>query len=993
MADDIGSIVGYLKLDRSDWNRGFDEAEARADSLKAHSPRIDIHVDVAAALAALKAVQVEEKKVADANVKVKSTAKDASGSDGLGAIVQAALLIGPAIGPIAGAAVGAAGALGFMGITGILALKGIQNQLNESTVAGADYREGVTELNTMLQQLEATAAGGVLGGFNSAVAQARDLFPDLNGEVAYFGVKLGDIVSHVLPGLIDGLHTLEPLFQFVAEGLDHGAQKFQSWSAASGGLAKFGAYAESVLPQVVATLSDVVQMVIKLGTAFSSTGVTVLSVLDDMAQLINAIPLPVLQALAVAVETGVVSWKLYQGLTFVSNFYDKVTAKMAANTAANAANTATAEANATAQASLSAAQGTAYAAADALAAAEADLAAANELAETQAAALTEVTYTLGAGFEANAEAAYAYEVALAAQADAAAAAATAAAGLSEANAALAVSEDAVAESGAAAGVGVSAAFGPVGIIVGVAAAALAVFGLANAHSANDTLQNVQAVQSLTSALEASSGALDQNVRDQVIKTLADKNAYAQATQLGISQKTLTDAALGNVAAQQEVAKATQAATVAGNVQTTGLGNAVIGNDALSQSLRTQQDEDKKKAKTAGDLTKTMTDQAGVFADATQRQADYAAAGGTVNAALATQAATLQGHAAILGATADDYAAATTAMAQTTAQTAQQTLAFQLENNAAGLVNAALQTMAGQNLSVAQAQTAADQAVMSATDSLRKNKGVVNEHTKAGLEDRQAIEGAASALRAKLSADAAAGDSSAQATKKYNDSSAALLAQIGRLDGTKSAAYKYAQQILKIPTVAKTQADFDADAATKYIAAYAAKVRSIPVSVQLSVGVNGDAIIAGGQQSQRNSQIPKAARAAGGPIGEVHGPGSHVSDSVRAINTATGGQVALSDGEYIETAASAAINSAALAAANRGAKLAVVGPSVSSPAAAAVRASYAQTAPAAVPPAQSMPSTLVIVDADGVLMGRMQVAVDQSLGHVARQIGYINGKAT
>jgi hypothetical protein len=104
------------------------------------------------------------------------------------------------------------------------------------------------------------------------------------------------------------------------------------------------------------------------------------------------------------------------------------------------------------------------------------------------------------------------------------------------------------------------ATGPVGIAIGVAAAAIAIgtkgFGLfgGSAHA------QIKPVQALTDAITADGDAVGKLTTAQLNNTLQSKGAYDAGIKLGLSQRTILQAALGNAAAQKEVRAATDAAT-------------------------------------------------------------------------------------------------------------------------------------------------------------------------------------------------------------------------------------------------------------------------------------------------------------------------------------------------------------------------------------------------------------------------------------------------
>lgn len=317
---------------------------------------------------------------------------------------------------------------------------------------------------------------------------------------------------------------------------------------------------------------------------------------------------------------------------------------------------------------------------------------------------------------------------------------------------------------------------------------------------------------------------------------------------------------------------TTVATVINNVESAA--NKLGGNKGIADAYKT--------ATLVGvDAAKAVNFVGGLFGGGSKKPDTTASDAATAAAARASAAAAIQAAsnaavAATLGVTADAYGTAKTAADQQASSTAQATLQMQLQNNAAGLLNQALNSLSGQNLSVAQAQTAMDSAILTGTQTLEKNKGTLDEHTQAGIEDRQALEGMASALRGKAQADAAAGDSTEKVTATYNANADALLAQIAKTDGAGSSAYLYAQQLLKIPPVVKTQVDLDADAAKAAIAALTARI-----ALGVSINVNGISVDSTG----KGFGLVKAAAAGG----YITGPGTGTSDSIAAR---------LSNGEFV-----------------------------------------------------------------------------------------------
>lgn len=93
--------------------------------------------------------------------------------------------------------------------------------------------------------------------------------------------------------------------------------------------------------------------------------------------------------------------------------------------------------------------------------------------------------------------------------------------------------------------GVGLAAGGIGAVLTVASIAFGMF-LREQQKAADIAQEY------TGALEASAGAIDENVRATAAKTLGDQGALEAAEKLGLSMDTVTDAALGNADAMDTV---------------------------------------------------------------------------------------------------------------------------------------------------------------------------------------------------------------------------------------------------------------------------------------------------------------------------------------------------------------------------------------------------------------------------------------------------------
>lgn len=121
--------------------------------------------------------------------------------------------------------------------------------------------------------------------------------------------------------------------------------------------------------------------------------------------------------------------------------------------------------------------------------------------------------------------------------------------LSEGLLGLATRLDAVAPRAATAMTGIAALgetfAGPLGIAMAAATIGLGLLANAQQQAAQRAQAHASMVQSLSSALQQSSGVIDANVRSQVAQQIQSDKSYSTFQSLGISLSQLTDIALGN----------------------------------------------------------------------------------------------------------------------------------------------------------------------------------------------------------------------------------------------------------------------------------------------------------------------------------------------------------------------------------------------------------------------------------------------------------------
>lgn len=110
----------------------------------------------------------------------------------------------------------------------------------------------------------------------------------------------------------------------------------------------------------------------------------------------------------------------------------------------------------------------------------------------------------------------------------------------------------------------SKVLGGLGKAIPVVGAALALGTIAVDLFAESTNRAAESEQAFKAALEASNGALDENVRKTVAKDLEDRGLLATARKLGIAEDVLVDAVMGDARAKELVAQKTREAITAGS---------------------------------------------------------------------------------------------------------------------------------------------------------------------------------------------------------------------------------------------------------------------------------------------------------------------------------------------------------------------------------------------------------------------------------------------
>lgn len=327
-ATDVGKIIGYLVLERSDWDRGLDEAGRKADELGRHSPKIKIDTNAAQAIATLATVAAAEDKVGKNATTAKPFVVNLWGA--LAAIAPAAL---PIAGVLSGAFIGALPTVAAL----IIGIKGISDEMKSGALAGTVYAQDISTLQGEWATLKQTAAGGLLPGIDQAVRTSSPLFKVLNGDIGVMSAQIGHIAGSAAPALLTIFTELNPLFVTFGNLIDRGAGELEHWAQSSTGVSSFVAYTQAELPQVMQMLGNLVQLFGHVVQAAAPMGGVILGGLELLVRVLDELPIGTLQTLVPLLVAGYAALKTYEGVTTIVGGVNRALASMATAAAGGAA--------------------------------------------------------------------------------------------------------------------------------------------------------------------------------------------------------------------------------------------------------------------------------------------------------------------------------------------------------------------------------------------------------------------------------------------------------------------------------------------------------------------------------------------------------------------------------------------------------------------------------------------------------------------------------
>lgn len=314
----------------------------------------------------------------------------------------------------------------------------------------------------------------------------------------------------------------------------------------------------------------------------------------------------------------------------------------------------------------------------------------------------------------------------------------------------------------------------------------------------------QALQNYTAAVEQDNGVIGKNVQLQAAKWAADKNALGNYTtmtksavdvgkELGLGAQTITNASLGQRQAIKAVAQAMQ-----------DYANSSDHSTAKVAALRAE----------FNNLVGGMIDNEKQIKGQVKAYNDVASAQGLTTISTKAQFQAQRELAASYGLSVSEMLGVEAAQKQNADQAAATTHQLQMESDAATLLKNAFDLLNGTNLGVAQAQTMAAAATNSLTDALSKNGTEIDGNSKAAISNQQALQQKAAADQQAAEAIANQTGSTVQGTAAFAASREALIAQLTATGQLTPAIQALIDKYYAIPPVVKTKVDMDADAALK-----------------------------------------------------------------------------------------------------------------------------------------------------------------------------------
>jgi TP901 family phage tail tape measure protein len=385
----------------------------------------------------------------------------------------------------------------------------------------------------------------------------------------------------------------------------------------------------------------------------------------------------------------------------------------------------------------------------------------------------------------------------------------------------------------------------IGLALAGVTAAIGIFRNESEKAKERASEFGDAFQQIEGKINNATVALDKNVRSVAVNQLQQEGALTAAKQLGLSLSDVTDAALGNNAAMSRVASAMDLAhNASGQLYVDSQGNTV---------------EFGRGAKAADNLAHALGMTREAVKSATSADRDRRAAMSTTTAASNHAAGASEHHAA---ATKDD----TQAVAMATAN---------LKGNRKALDDQRTALIAAGNAAIGASndEIAWRQAVHDATKAAKDNKHTLDLNTKAGRDNRSALNTLASSVLSYVKDLIEQHASTKRLTSVTQEGRKEFIRIAEKMGMTRGEAKKLANQYGLVPKKVRTLIQQPGMSASQRQADHYKNTidsfhnRTVTVTYRMTVG---------GAEAHFSSGKVALARAAGGPI---RGRGSETSDSI------------------------------------------------------------------------------------------------------------------
>lgn len=305
MADDsgatVGTITGYLRLDKSDWSAEIASAQGQADALGKSSPNIKIETNAPTAIAQLELVAAAAKRLQDAQGKVsvaqaKVNDLENSGKASASQLAAAHENLAKAMRDVELQQVRVAKAYNDGSSAGNDAENTVKKLSNSSEGLGLSFTTvlipAIAALSVVIGPLAAVGAGAIgtiLLGSKQLENQVKGgLTPAFDGLEAAAAKALGPGINGAVTQLQQALPKLTPLIDDFGSVIGSQVDELATYLN-NGGIAKFANYAEQQLPIVTGLFDSAAKASVAFFSSTTTQGDTVIGTLTQVLNLVTLI--------------------------------------------------------------------------------------------------------------------------------------------------------------------------------------------------------------------------------------------------------------------------------------------------------------------------------------------------------------------------------------------------------------------------------------------------------------------------------------------------------------------------------------------------------------------------------------------------------------------------------------------------------------------------------------------------------------------------------